>query len=728
MLRIKNIAIKINAKIAKVTDFSKFRSGCITKDVFVRQTTPLRKAEDYLKDVVFESSGGLFPTVKAKFQGKHIATTKEALFKQLDALNSNSDAIGSEKITRKDLSSNFLRLGKKDCKTIARISKFFHEINQLDNENLPKIKRRLSYNKDTLSTINKLLTHSRNFNLDEIQQIVDANAYLNHKYLKILLNSDPMLTKNSTINSCLKNLPLRGEAEKDNINAIQRIREKLIGVDDLKIKGLIESKLIDIPQDLKAKLGISSECIIPKGGVEDLNKCELLLDAYHCENNYYSMLNGETQKYYKHIKNKANPKLADRISAELESNIQEFNDSYKRLLEVTEAGKFNEAVRLEPVKQFIGIYSKDEPEMANYLYEKYFLPKMNDCELKDKCIEINNKFRTKVFVDIDTRAYLLDKLEKELTNWQIAGEGKAQIPYIFDLSRVKQNFIEEGETYTKAFARKKDHSINMPSMNFYDGDPYKTLRHEMTHLNDTEFFSRDGIINDIDFDNIKKNKNYIEQLKVSGINDFGVNYAYTDKKEFIAVAAEGDTREYSDEFKNVLIKLGLPKWAFKLKQLNPPMKIAKPLEDGFINKAMDKLLKKEQNITFPNGIMLTGNRVDLNEVAEWLAEKSIFAYQKIDFNEFTQEDALRRLKTVADVMKEGNTRAIIQIDNFKRFTVPNEENDNFISKLKSFLGKCSDEYNCTIIASVDDASKIDPYLMATNRFQIKLDADGNSKI
>ncbi len=43
-----------------------------------------------------------------------------------------------------------------------------------------------------------------------------------------------------------------------------------------------------------------------------------------------------------------------------------------------------------------------------------------------------------------------------------------------------------------------------------------------------------------------------------------VDYAYTNKREFVAVAAEGDMSKYSKEFKSDLMKLGMPEWVFNL--------------------------------------------------------------------------------------------------------------------------------------------------------------------
>ena len=47
-----------------------------------------------------------------------------------------------------------------------------------------------------------------------------------------------------------------------------------------------------------------------------------------------------------------------------------------------------------------------------------------------------------------------------------------------------------------------------------------------------------------------------------------VRYAYTNSKEFIAVASEGDMGKYSPEFRKLLIKMGMPEWQFKMRNFD----------------------------------------------------------------------------------------------------------------------------------------------------------------
>lgn len=765
MFKIQSFGNAIKIKFAKCSKFAKSHFEHLTTDVFDRQTTIIKNTENYLEDVVFEKSGHLFPKTKATFQGKPIATTKKQLFHQLIDFHLDKYNWGDKEVAQR-VKNNLLELGDVDFKTIASISKLFSEVNKekLDEALIPNI----LLNKNSLSTLKNLFTHNRNLSPEEIKSIVNNSGFDSFKHINTLLEISPQKIENYKLGAFIKHSNTTQEEQlksiinnanlnssemldeviqqnslnpvKDNAVLVKDVmdrfsisvsditrriniaKEKLENTNDEHIKGFVYSNIFYPESEFCKNLKISKNYMIFKDGMKELEKNELLLDAYHCNNFDYSMINGEAQEYYKFLKEEANPELANKISTELESNIQELKDSHKRLLETTDAGMFNEAVRLEPVKQFTGIYGKEEPEMANYLYKNYFLTKMENCELKDMCIEINKKFGTKTFVDIQTTPYTLKKLQNELKNWVEASNGKGELPNIFDFSQAKKEFVKNGEIYTVAYSRRKDYSINMPAEHFYDKD---TIRHEMMHLNDTEFVHKKGSINGIDFDSIKENKKYQEELKVAGIEGYQLEkYAYKDKGEFVAVASTGDHREYSKEFKDVLIKLGMPEWVFKLKLETPQKKLAKTLEDSFITLA--KIGRNgDYDSIFPNGIMLVGKNSNLSDVAKWLAKESDCWLEKVDFSSLSKPEAMKRLFYISNKAKEKNKRTLIEINNFERYTTPTEENRSIIGALKSFLSDCGKDYKCTIIAHSDDMSKIDNIVVADHRFQIKIDEEGN---
>ena len=64
----------------------------------------------------------------------------------------------------------------------------------------------------------------------------------------------------------------------------------------------------------------------------------------------------------------------------------------------------------------------------------------------------------------------------------------------------------------------------------------------------------------LDYDNCK----YREEFLKAGIDAEHIEYAYTNKNDFLAVAAEGDLSQYSSEFRKVLMKMWMPEYVFDL--------------------------------------------------------------------------------------------------------------------------------------------------------------------
>ena len=64
----------------------------------------------------------------------------------------------------------------------------------------------------------------------------------------------------------------------------------------------------------------------------------------------------------------------------------------------------------------------------------------------------------------------------------------------------------------------------------------------------------------------KISEEYYEELENAGLPYSIICYAHNNPQEYIAVASEGDMSKYSDEFKKVLVKLGMPEWEFNLEK------------------------------------------------------------------------------------------------------------------------------------------------------------------
>lgn len=157
------------------------------------------------------------------------------------------------------------------------------------------------------------------------------------------------------------------------------------------------------------------------------------------------------------------------------------------------------------------------------------------------------------------------------------------------------------------------------------------------------------------------------------------------------------------------------------------------IKTKFVNKAQ---LEKEEiknkvnnnsqsNLTFPNGIMLSGlDDKTNNELIQWTVKKSDCELKKVDFANLTENEALKELSTIANNAKQANKRTIIHIKNLDKFTVPTKNNEEIIPKLKNFLQKCAGEYKCTVITEVKDPSKLASAITADQRFEVVVRSDG----
>ena len=229
-------------------------------------------------------------------------------------------------------------------------------------------------------------------------------------------------------------------------------------------------------------------------------------------------------------------------------------------------------------------------EMLDYMYEKYYLSKIADIPAKKLCREISHTYGTRVLLSNKTHDIrkALRIIKQELENWTIVSGGKAELPRILDLNSCD---ISYGDSSAYTDIRGNIH---------YNGAKIKTyniIRHEIMHLNEPSMFAKysadvelaklirsiipskkikiDGRSKEIlDWDNCK----YREEFLKAGITPEHTEYAYTNRNEFLAVAAEGDFSQYSPEFKEILIKIGMPEYVFNL-----------PVDDDLVETNVDRM-------------------------------------------------------------------------------------------------------------------------------------------
>ena len=237
--------------------------------------------------------------------------------------------------------------------------------------------------------------------------------------------------------------------------------------------------------------------------------------------------------------------------------------------------EFEESLRVE---NFADYCKNHNDELSNYIYNEVYVNRQDFTpEIKQKLIEISDKYNVKIFVDasLDKDALeCLKLLEKEYAAWGKASDGAAKYPPVMDFTQAKRKYNDNKSAYgmglTAGFS--ECYTNGSISMNGMSVDMInQVFRHEMTHTNDLKLVGsfEDGfVVKENDKIIAEKCKYYDDFVKL-GIAKDHIPYAYNNPMEFIAVAAESSKlNECSPEFKQVLIDFGMPEWMFKLPNHN----------------------------------------------------------------------------------------------------------------------------------------------------------------
>lgn len=271
------------------------------------------------------------------------------------------------------------------------------------------------------------------------------------------------------------------------------------------------------------------------------------------------------QEFYKYFDITKIPELAlmhkcvnaDKNTSDLDI-LKYFDNNEKE--KIAKSSIYANEKKFNNLKRYIRNYFYENPNECKYLYTTYYMNNLPDVH-KKLCKQILNKFGTYVFLENPVEAVSYAYILAELNNWDNAGGVFVKYPSMIDTSRLNRDFLEDN-TCLALF--NEDESISIKS----DVNIKSSLRHEIMHCNDILFDEAYGKFDDIDFTKegkILKEKIWHrkELINADVPKDF-INYAYNNKREFVAMAAEGDMSKYSDEFKKDLIKLGMPEWVFNL--------------------------------------------------------------------------------------------------------------------------------------------------------------------
>ena len=216
-----------------------------------------------------------------------------------------------------------------------------------------------------------------------------------------------------------------------------------------------------------------------------------------------------------------------------------------------ERDEFAEYARLSKIKEYI-LSNPNEKEMANYLWEKYFLSSL-DKQKSNLLRQINEEFGVKVFFDGKVSEASLYWLKEEFAMEKCASAGTAKFPNIYDITNYDPQF----------------NVVNHSSIGVYKSGVNKTCvktsenievstRHEQVHCNDILLDAEDSERS------FKFSKEQRAELRNAGLSDSHINYGETDYREARAVSAEADMDKVSENFKKEMIGKGLPEFFTRL--------------------------------------------------------------------------------------------------------------------------------------------------------------------
>lgn len=344
-------------------------------------------------------------------------------------------------------------------------------------------------------------------------------------------------------------------------------------IDDPFIKSEIKNKLEEFKNCTFKKY---ASCSYPLNNPQ-IQEIMIIQDIVNQSKNKYSVISKKYPPYQPYDYQKTIEKTAEARVNEINKRAQKLNlpltDKDTELAKVkkraaSEKSQFAKEIAncrsTESLEDYIKNYSTKNKKMCLYLYKNYYLNKYPK-EIQKRYLDIAKDFNTYVLLPTNYKDVNLKFIRKELTKWKKWGGEDAVMPHYIKISKMIDNYIR-----TKHAAHATwDQKIYIKSTKYIK----YALRHEMIHLNTREY-ERDPFVDGIEKDHFndfsesdrelfKNKKWYRSELEKTNLSLAHINYAYTNAREFLAVAGE-DTSKYSDEFKEVLVRMGMPVWVFDL--------------------------------------------------------------------------------------------------------------------------------------------------------------------
>lgn len=284
---------------------------------------------------------------------------------------------------------------------------------------------------------------------------------------------------------------------------------------------------------------------------------------------------GSVEEYFEKLC-QANPQKAQKMLNLLENSTPQHKSNFQKIKEKLFGSKTQDLEDLEisgaemrdlqfdkefaPIKKWIANCS--DPKAAAGMYETKYLSRLSPAA-REIAAKIDKDFGTKVFMSDTNNPESLQLIYNELLEWKKAGKQDVKFPKVIDCTKIDEDYVDSNAVaYHQHDGKKLSFSSSDSDTLLY------SLRHEMMHENDSYIDFDFGVWNGVNSEYIIKNKKYYDEIQdglaANGINPAHADYAYTNRQEFLAVAAECDSSYFSDELKGILVKLGMPEWALKM--------------------------------------------------------------------------------------------------------------------------------------------------------------------
>lgn len=144
------------------------------------------------------------------------------------------------------------------------------------------------------------------------------------------------------------------------------------------------------------------------------------------------------------------------------------------------------------------------------------------------------------------------------------------------------------------------------------------------------------------------------------------------------------------------------------------------LEEKYVN-----LFKFDGDKKFPNAIMISGlkNKDEEESVLDYL-DRADCKVLKTDFAKIPLKNVAKEINDLAARIKNSGEHSILYIENFDKYTTPEEVNQPFISKFKGFLCSCAKRCDTTVLVFENNPKRLDENIIGGHRFEKKIDVSG----